>query len=177
MDPLLPEALRGKTAIANAKLAYASYMRIFSGTRWENLAEKGARPQRLLWASTGTKNPAYRDVLYVEELIGSNTVNTLPPATLDAFREHGEARASLEEDLTTARTTLEAVEKHLSLDQVTDKLLTDGVKLFADAFEKLLAAVEAARTLVREENGFVLVDLPADSQQVTLEDVQRALKD
>ncbi len=144
VDPLLPEALRGKTAIANAKLAYASYQRLFSGTRWENLAEKGARPQRLLWASTSTKNPAYRDVLYVEELIGQDTVNTLPPATLDAFRDHGLPRASLEQDLPAAHATLAAVEKHLKLDEVTDKLLVDGVKLFADAFDKLLAAVEAA---------------------------------
>ncbi len=145
VDPALPPALQGKTAIANAKLAYASYKRIFSGTRWDNLAQKGARPQRLLWASTSTKNPAYRDVLYVEELIGSNTVNTLPPATLDAFRAHGVARASLEEDVAAAHATLEAVEKHLKLEDITDKLLVDGVKLFADAFDKLLAAVEAAR--------------------------------
>ncbi len=145
VDPLLPVGLQGKTAIANAKLAYASYMRIFSGARWEALEDKGARPQRLLWASTSTKNPAYRDVLYVEELIGSNTVNTLPPATLDAFREHGLPRASLEEDLTTACSTLEAVEKHVKLEEVTDKLLADGVKQFADAFDKLLAAVEAAK--------------------------------
>lgn len=144
MDPLLPEALRGKTAIANAMLAYDSYKRLFSGPRWENLAEKGARPQRLLWASTSTKNPAYRDVLYVEELIGSNTVNTLPPATLESFRDHGVPRASLEEDIGAARATLEAVAKHASLDEVTDRLLDDGVKLFADAFDKLLKAVETA---------------------------------
>lgn len=144
VDPLLPEALRGKTAIANAMLAYGSYKRLFSGPRWENLAEKGARPQRLLWASTSTKNPAYRDVLYVEELIGSNTVNTLPPATLESFRDHGVPRASLEEDIGEARATLEAVAKHASLDEVTDKLLDDGVKLFADAFDKLLKAVETA---------------------------------
>ncbi len=144
IDPRLPEELRGKTAIANAKLAYESYLRLFSDARWEKLAEKGARPQRLLWASTSTKNPAYRDVLYVEELIGSNTVNTLPPATLDAFRDHGQPRASLEEDLPAARATLAAVEQHLRLEEVTDTLLVDGVKLFADAFDKLLAAVEAA---------------------------------
>ncbi len=144
VDPLLPEALRGKTAIANAMLAYDSYKRLFSGPRWENLAEKGARPQRLLWASTSTKNPAYRDVLYVEELIGSNTVNTLPPATLESFRDHGVPRASLEEDIGAARATLEAVAKHASLDEVTDRLLDDGVKLFADAFDKLLKAVETA---------------------------------
>ena len=145
VDPLLPQELRGKTAIANAKLAYESYERIFSGTRWENLAEKGAQPQRLLWASTSTKNPAYRDVLYVEELIGSNTVNTLPPATLAAFREHGLPRASLTEDLAGARATLAAVEKHLKLEDITDQLLVDGVKLFEDAFDKLLAAVEVAQ--------------------------------
>ena len=144
MDPLLPEALRGKTAIANAMLAYDSYKRLFSGPRWENLAKKGARPQRLLWASTSTKNPAYRDVMYVEELVGSNTVNTLPPATLESFRDHGVPRASLEEDSGAARATLEAVGKHASLDEVTDKLLDDGVKLFADAFDKLLKAVETA---------------------------------
>lgn len=144
VDPRLPEELRGRTAIANAKLAYESYLRLFSGARWEKLAEKGARPQRLLWASTSTKNPAYRDVLYVEELIGSNTVNTLPPATLDAFRDHGRPRASLEEHLPEAHATLAAVEKHLRLEAVTDTLLVDGVKLFADAFDKLLAAVEAA---------------------------------
>ena len=144
VDPLLPEALRGKTAIANAMLAYDSYKRLFSGPRWENLAKKGARPQRLLWASTSTKNPAYRDVMYVEELVGSNTVNTLPPATLESFRDHGVPRASLEEDIGAARATLEAVAKHASLDEVTDKLLDDGVKLFADAFDKLLKAVETA---------------------------------
>ena len=144
MDPLLPEALRGKTAIANAMLAYDSYKRLFSGPRWENLAKKGARPQRLLWASTSTKNPAYRDVMYVEELVGSNTVNTLPPATLESFRDHGVPRASLEEDIGAARATLEAVAKHASLDEVTDRLLDDGVKLFADAFDKLLKAVETA---------------------------------
>ena len=145
VDPLVPEGLRGKTAIANAVLAYDSYKRLFSSTRWQSLADKGARPQRLLWASTSTKSPAYRDVMYVEELVGANTVNTLPPATLDAFREYGKPRASLEEDVAAAWATLEKVGKHVSLDTVTAKLLEDGVKLFADAFDKLLAAVEAAR--------------------------------
>lgn len=144
VDPLVPEALRGKTAIANAVLAYDSYQRIFSDTRWKNLAEKGAKPQRLLWASTSTKNPAYRDVMYVEELIGRNTVNTLPPATLEAFREHGNPRASLEENVDAARSTLDAVAQHVSLEDITTKLTEDGVKQFADAFDKLLAAVEAA---------------------------------
>ena len=145
VDPLVPDALRGKTAIANAVLAYDSYKRIFWGVRWDNLAEKGARPQRLLWASTSTKNPAYRDVMYVEELIGRNTVNTLPPATLEAFREHGKPRASLEENVDAARATLDEVAKHVSLDEITAKLTEEGVKQFSDAFDKLLAAVESAR--------------------------------
>ncbi len=145
VDPKLPPELRGKTAIANAVLAYESFKRIFSGPRWKSLADKGARPQRLLWASTSTKDPAYRDVMYVEELIGRDTVNTLPPATLAAFRDHGKVRASLEEDVEAARRTLDAVEKHVSLDEVTAKLTQDGVKLFSDAFDKLLAAVESAR--------------------------------
>ncbi len=145
VDPRLPQELRGKTAIASAVLAYESYKRIFSGPRWKSLADKGARPQRLLWASTSTKDPAYRDVMYVEELIGRDTVNTLPPATLEAFRDHGKVRASLEEDVEAARRTLDAVEKHVSLDEVTAKLPQDGVKLFSDAFDKLLAAVESAR--------------------------------
>ena len=96
-------ALKGKVAIANAKLAYQDYKRLFAGARWEKLAAKGAKPQRLLWASTGTKNKDYRDVLYVEELIGPNTVNTVPPATLDAFRDHGKLRDSLEENIEDAR--------------------------------------------------------------------------
>ena len=99
-------------------------------------------PQRLLWASTGTKDPTYRDVLYVEELIGPQTVNTVPPATLDAFRNHGEVRASLLEDLAAARATLDALERNgISLDAVTDQLLDDGVKIFGDAFAKLLSAI------------------------------------
>ena len=145
VDPLVPEPLRGKTAIANAKLAYAGYERIFSGPRWEALAAKGAQPQRLLWASTGTKNPAYRDVMYVEELIGSNTVNTLPPATLDAFRDHGRCRASLHESLGASAALSAVAAAGVSLDAVTDKLLEDGVRLFAGAFGQLLEAVEAAR--------------------------------
>ena len=96
-------ALKGKVAIANAKLAYRDYKRLFSGARWKKLEAKGARPQRLLWASTGTKNKDYSDVLYVEELIGPDTVNTVPPATVDAFRDHGKLRDSLEENLDDAQ--------------------------------------------------------------------------
>ena len=133
-------ALKGKVAIANAKLAYQDYKRLFSGARWDKLAAKGAKPQRLLWASTGTKNKAYSDVLYVEELIGPNTVNTVPPATLDAFRDHGKPRDSLEENIDDARRVLAELEKSgISLDAITDELVKEGVKLFADAADKLSA--------------------------------------
>ena len=142
-------ALKGKVAIANAKLAYQEYKELFSGARWEKLAAKGARPQRLLWASTGTKNKEYRDVLYVEELIGANTVNTVPPATLDAFRDHGKLRDSLEENVDEARRVLAELEKSgISLDAITEELVKDGVKLFADAADKLYGAVAHKRATV-----------------------------
>jgi transaldolase/glucose-6-phosphate isomerase len=136
-------ALEGRTAIANAKLTYQRYTEIFDGPRWQTLAGRGAQTQRLLWASTGTKNPAYRDVVYVEELIGLDTVNTMPPATLAAFREHGRPRASLVDDVEGALDVMtDLAEAGISIDEVTDTLLTDGVQLFADAFGKLLKAVE-----------------------------------
>jgi transaldolase / glucose-6-phosphate isomerase len=139
---VLLKSLLGKIAIANGKLAYKSYQSIFSGPRWEALASKGAQTQRVLWASTSTKNPAYRDVVYVEELIGPDTVNTMPPATVDAFRDHGKLRTSLTEDLAGAQKTMDNLAKAgISIKEVTDKLTEDGVKLFADAFDKLLAAV------------------------------------
>ena len=142
-------ALKGKVAIANAKLAYQEYKRLFSGARWEKLAAKGAKPQRLLWASTGTKNKDYSDVLYVEELIGPNTVNTVPPATLDAFRDHGKPRDSLEENVEDARRVLAELEKSgISLDAITAELVKDGVKLFADAADKLYGAVAHKRAAV-----------------------------
>ncbi|MGB8474484.1 MAG: transaldolase [Candidatus Acidiferrum sp.] len=137
----LLESLHGKIAIANAKLTYKKYQELFGGARWKALAAKGAQTQRLLWASTSTKNPKYRDVLYVEELIGADTVNTIPPATFDAFREHGKLRASLTEDVDAARKIMESLAKAgISMKEVTDKLLVDGVKLFADAFKQLLDA-------------------------------------
>ena len=137
------QALLGKVAVANAKLAYQSYKQIFSGARWEALRAKGAQVQRVLWASTGTKNPAYRDVLYVEELIGPETVNTMPPETITAFKDHGRIRPSLEEDLAGASATLAALEAAgVSLRQVTDELIEDGLKKFVEPFTKLLAAVE-----------------------------------
>jgi transaldolase/glucose-6-phosphate isomerase len=138
----LLKSLLGKVAIANGKLTYARYQKLFSGPRWEALASKGAQTQRVLWASTSTKNPSYRDVIYVEELIGPDTVNTMPPATIDAFRDHGLLRNSLAEDVAGAAKTMEDLKRAgISMKEVTDKLTTDGVKLFADAFEKLLAAV------------------------------------
>src|SRR6202030_1928335 len=137
------QGILGKVAIAHGKLTYAAYQRIFSSSRWKPLAAKGAQTQRVLWASTSTKNPKYRDVLYVEELIGPDTVNTIPPATLDAFRDHGRPRASLTEDVESANRTMETVAKlGISMKEVTDKLTDDGVRLFAEAFDKLREAVE-----------------------------------
>jgi transaldolase / glucose-6-phosphate isomerase len=142
-------ALKGKVAIANAKLAYQDYKRLFSGPRWDRLTAKGARPQRLLWASTGTKNKDYSDVLYVEELIGPDTINTVPPATLDAFRDHGKPRDSLEENIEDATRVLEELERSgISLDAITAQLVKDGVKLFADAADKLYGAVAHKRAAV-----------------------------
>ncbi len=141
------KAVRGKVAIANAKMAYAHYQALVASDRWQTLAAAGAKPQRLLWASTGTKDKAYSDVLYVEELIGPDTVNTMPPATMDAFRDHGTPRDSLTEDLDGARRVLSEVERlGLDLRGVTTALVEDGVKQFADAFDKLLGAVSAKRT-------------------------------
>jgi transaldolase/glucose-6-phosphate isomerase len=139
----LLKSLKGKVAIANGKLTYQRYQKIFSGPRWEALASKGAQTQRVLWASTSTKNPAYRDVMYVEELIGPQTVNTMPPATIDAFRDHGKLRNSLTEDVAGAQNVMDDLAKAgISISEVTTKLTNDGVKLFADAFHKLLAVVE-----------------------------------
>jgi transaldolase/glucose-6-phosphate isomerase len=139
----LLKSLLGKVAIANGKLTYQRYQRLFSGPRWQALAAKGAQTQRVLWASTSTKNPAYRDVMYIEELIGQDTVNTMPPATIDAFRDHGRLRNSLTEDVAGAEKVMDDLAKTgISIKEVTTKLTDDGVKLFADAFHKLLAAVE-----------------------------------
>ncbi len=134
-------SVEGKIAIANAKLTYRKYQELFGGPRWKALAAKGAQTQRLLWASTSTKNPKYRDVLYVEELIGADTVDTIPPATFDAFRDHGRLRPSLTENVEEAAKTMASLEKAgISMKEVTEKLVVDGVKLFADAFKQLLEA-------------------------------------
>jgi transaldolase/glucose-6-phosphate isomerase len=139
----LARGLEGKVAIANAKLAYQIYKKIFGDARWHALASRGGQTQRVLWASTGTKNPAFSDVLYVDELIGPDTVNTIPPATFDAFRDHGRLRASLEEGVGEARETMENLARTgISMKEVTDRLTGEGVKLFEEAFDKLLQAVE-----------------------------------
>jgi transaldolase/glucose-6-phosphate isomerase len=134
-------SLQGKVAIANAKLTYHKYQEIYGTPQWKALAAKGAQTQRLLWASTSTKNPKYRDVMYVEELIGSDTVDTIPPATFDAFRDHGRVRPSLTENVEEAAKVMASLEKAgISMKEVTERLVVDGVKLFADAFKQLLEA-------------------------------------
>jgi transaldolase / glucose-6-phosphate isomerase len=163
--------LQGKIAIANAKLAYQRYKRLFVGPRWEKLKAAGAQPQRLLWASTGTKNPAYSDVLYVEELIGAETVNTMPPATMDAFRDHGKARASLEENVDEAEERMAALQRAgISIDAVTDQLVEEGVRLFANAFDELLGAVSRKRA--------AMLGAKLNSQSFTLPpDIEKTVSD
>lgn len=142
----LRRGLIGKAAIANAKVTFAGSKELFAGEAWESLAAAGAKEQRLLWASTSTKDPSFCDVLYVEELIGPNTVNTVPAATVDAFRDHGRARASLEEDLEGAQDVLAALPAvGVDLDAITAELLTAGVQAFVDAYARLLEAVEQKR--------------------------------
>ena len=140
------DELKGRLAVANAKLAYQRYKEIFSGARWEALAAKGASPQRCLWASTSTKNPEYRDVLYVEELIGPDTVNTMPLETIEAFQDHGEARPTLEEGLDEARALFdELAQAGVDYDDVTRVLEEEGVQKFADSFDELLEGIRAKR--------------------------------
>jgi transaldolase/transaldolase/glucose-6-phosphate isomerase len=132
----------GKVAIANAKQAYQKYKGLFSGPRWQKLADKGAKTQRVLWASTGTKNPKYSDVLYIEELIGPDTVNTIPPATLDAFRDHGKVRRTLDQGVPEADAVMRKLEQSgISMKAVTDQLVEDGVKSFSESFSDLISAV------------------------------------
>lgn len=140
------KALLGRAAVANARLAYQLFKEAFNGPRWKALASKGARVQRPLWASTSTKNPSYRDVIYIEELIGPDTVNTAPPATIDSFRDHGLARATLDCDPAESR-ALEAAlgAAGIDMDKVTDQLLVDAVRLFSDPFQKMLDAIETKR--------------------------------
>jgi transaldolase len=143
------EDLQGRLAVANAKLAYQHYLETFSGARWEALAARGARPQRCLWASTSTKNPAYRDVLYVEELIGPDTVNTMPFETIEAFQDHGVVRETLTEGLEEARALLGELEAAgVDYDDVTDTLEREGVQKFSDSFASLLAGIDAKRAVL-----------------------------
>lgn len=139
-------ALRGRAAVANARLAYERYQTLFAGSAWKRLADRGAGVQRLLWASTSTKNRAYADTLYVDELIGPDTVNTMPPETLDAFRDHGRLEATLERDRAGAQDTMRRIAAAgISLEAVTGQLLGEGVRLFAEAYDRLLDAVRRAR--------------------------------
>src|SRR5688572_22187552 len=148
IDPRLPEDshLRGKAAIANAKLAYEAFQKTFVGRRWENLKVKGARVQRPLWASTSTKNPAYTDTIYVDNLIGPETVNTVPPQTLEAIRDHGKAEITITRDLDKAQEAIAQLEAQgISMDVVTQELEDEGVKSFADSFTQLLATIDERR--------------------------------
>ena len=146
------DRLRGKVAIANAKLAYVRSQALFSGPRWQRLASSGAKTQRLLWASTSTKNPTYKDTMYVEALIGRDTVDTIPPATMDAFRDHGVAMCDvIERDVEGARAMLAVLKEHgVSLNEVTEELITEGVQQFADAFDKLFGAIARRRRTLLE---------------------------
>ena len=135
-------ALRGKAAIANAKLAYQIFQREFSSPRWKKLEAKGAMVQRVLWASTSTKNPSYRDVMYVEQLIGPHTVNTMPPQTVDAFRDHGEVARTVDKDVAGAEAVIRDLGKlGISIDDVTNKLLVDGLASFQKSFDTLIAGL------------------------------------
>ena len=138
------DELKGKLAIANAKLAYQGYNEIFAGDRWEALATKGATTQRCLWASTSTKNPAYRDVMYVEELIGPKTVNTMPEETIEAFQDHGEVAPTLEQGIDEAKRVFEQIQQAgVDYADVTDTLEREGVEKFADSFAELLEGIRA----------------------------------
>lgn len=146
------KALQGKAAIANARLAYQQFLRLFSGPRFAALKQHGARVQRPLWASTGTKNPAYRDVLYVEELIGPNTVNTMPLPTIDRFREHGRVRLSIEDQLSEAQAELAALtDVGIHYDEVTRQLQEEGVQKFIDSFQKLFACIDNKRKVLEQK--------------------------
>jgi transaldolase len=145
------KGMMGKAAIANAKLAYQRFTEVFSGERWERLSGRGARVQRPLWASTSTKNPAYRDVVYVEELIGPDTVNTMPLATIEAFADHGVARRTVDEGLDRARAVLAALrELGIGLEQVTERLQVEGVEKFAKSFRQMLEVVDRKLTRVAQ---------------------------
>ncbi|HET9922372.1 MAG TPA: transaldolase [Ktedonobacteraceae bacterium] len=146
------KALRGRAAIANARLAYQEFKHLFGGSRFAALKQRGAHVQRPLWASTGAKNPAYRDVRYVEELVGPDTVNTMPLKTLDAFRDHGQVRLSIEENLSQAQAEMAALEEvGIHYDQVTRQLQEEGVQKFIDSFQKLFQCIESKQHALRSQ--------------------------
>ena len=144
--------LHGQVAISSAKVAYQIYQEIFSGERFQKLAKMGARTQRLLWASTGTKNPEYSDIKYIETLIGRETINTIPPETLNAYREHGKPSSQLEEGTQEAYQVLEGLRQaRIDLDALTQQLEDEGVMKFSKAFEQLMAALREKRTASSKE--------------------------
>ncbi len=173
------KSLRGKVAIANAKMAYQHYLEVSASPRWQTLQQAGAMPQRLLWASTGVKDKAYSDVLYCEELVGVDTVNTMPPATMDAFRDHGSVRNALVEDVDGARKVLADAERlGLDLDGVTTKLVKDGVDAFADSFDALLGAVAAKKAdMAGDMLAISSVALPGDLDQAVQAELESWRKD
>jgi transaldolase len=149
LDGLKTPDLKGRAAIANAKLAYQLFVERFSGPRWKSLEAKGGRVQKPLWASTSTKNPSYRDVMYVEQLIGPRSINTMPPATIDATRDHGDVSRTVDKDVDAARDTIAQLEKAgVSMRDVTDKLLVEGLASFSKSFDSLIAGLEKKRGLI-----------------------------
>ena len=171
-DKGLADRLRGKVAIANAKLAYARYQALFSSQRWQKLAAAGAKTQRLLWASTSTKNPNYKDTLYVEALVGRDTVNTIPPATMDAFRDHGKVSPdAIEQDVEGARAMLAHLERGgISLKAVTEELTVEGVQQFADAFDKLFGTIaQRRRALMDGDNARFAIRLGSADMQMAFD--------
>lgn len=161
-------------AIANSRLCYQEFKSLFSGDRWQALVDKGATTQRLLWASTSTKNPAYQDTIYMDTLIGPDTVNTIPPVTMDAFRDHGKPQNSLEKDIDGARNVLKILEDAgILMERVTDQLLKEGLLQFVVAFDSLLKAVDTARNADTPAIGTLTPTLPADLSS----QVDAALKD
>ncbi len=173
-DSKLADRLRGKAGIANAKIAYDRYKALFSSPRWQRLADAGAQTQRLLWASTSTKSPVYKDTMYVEALIGRDTVDTIPPATMDAFRDHGETESNaIERDVADARTVLAELEEHgVSLKEVTDELVKDGVQQFADAFDKLFGTIAKRRRTLLEGERTCLEIAPGSPEMTTAIDAE-----
>ena len=178
IDPKLPEdsPLRGKAAIANAKLAYDQYHQTFAGRRWENLKVKGARVQRPLWASTSTKNPAYPDTIYIDNLIGPETVNTVPPATIEAFRDHGVAAMTLSRDVDKAQEAIEQLEAAgISMDVVTQELEDEGVKAFSEAFSQLLGTIDERRKNAASSLGSVADSVAKRIEQLEADSVPSRL--